>query len=65
MLVALRCVVSNWPFVSVEDEYYKREVEHLRHGTQVCSSSNILDLTLTCDRIQLPNLRLAKPSVMT
>src|SRR5258708_28133258 len=31
-LVALRCAVSNRPFASVEDEYYKLEVGLLRHG---------------------------------
>lgn len=38
MVVALRCAVSNRPFVSVEDEYYKLELEHIRHGIRVIFS---------------------------
>ncbi|KAF8311018.1 uncharacterized protein EI90DRAFT_2829494, partial [Cantharellus anzutake] len=33
MLIALKCAVSNRPFVSSEDEFYRMEVEHLRPGT--------------------------------
>lgn len=32
MLAAMRCAVSNRPFISVEDEFYKLELEHLRAG---------------------------------
>lgn len=32
MLIAMRCAISNRPFISVEDPYYKLEVEHLRSG---------------------------------
>ena len=32
MLIAMRCAVHNRPFISVEDTYYKLEIEHLRAG---------------------------------
>ena len=32
MLIAMRCAVHNRPFLSVEDNYYKLEIEHLRAG---------------------------------
>ena len=47
MLIALRCAVYNRPFISVEDQYYKLEVELLRQGMQVCcSGTSKLKLTL-------------------
>jgi hypothetical protein len=45
VLVALRCAVSNRPFVSVEDEYYSLEVALLQPGTHICCSSAISKLT--------------------
>lgn len=52
MLVALRCTVSNWPFASVEDEYYAQEVELLHHSMHVHTSNTSSRLTYTCGSCQ-------------
>ncbi|KZP06817.1 hypothetical protein FIBSPDRAFT_709831, partial [Athelia psychrophila] len=41
MLIAMRCAISNRPFISVEDPYYKLEVEHLRSGTPIPSRKQV------------------------
>lgn len=51
MLIAMRCAVSNRPFISVEDHYYKLEVEHLRSGvSSVNTSVSTIFLTVLSPR---------------
>jgi hypothetical protein len=61
MLVALKCAVSNRPFASSEDEFYRMEVEHLRQG--MCSCLLHASLKLTWDLMEALLLHLGRLSV--
>lgn len=58
MLIAMWCAVSNRPFISVEDHYYKLEVEHLRSGA---SFANILATTIFLTSLSLPRYLPSNP----